>query len=328
MTSAREGRLDRLIDRSLVLGYSDIGRRIRQRTWPADPASDALLGKRALVTGAASGLGEAAARGLLALGATVHVAGRSLQRISPTVASLNAEASRHGWSGVAVAAACDVADLSDVRRFAADLLEELNGAALDAVIHNAGVMPAERTESVDGHELTVATHLLGPVLMTELLRPALAASTHPARVVFVSSGGMYAQPLPAHDPEFRHGRYGGATAYARSKRMQVELTPELARRWGEDGITVVTMHPGWADTPGVATSLPLFRTLTKAVLRDAEAGADTMVWLAAVQPPPETGRFWHDRAIRPTHYLGRTRPSTAEVEQMWEWTREALPELG
>ena len=68
--------------------------------------------------------------------------------------------------------------------------------------------------------------------------------------------------------------------------MQVALAPLMQERWRTDGITVHTMHPGWADTPGVASSLPLFKKVTGPVLRDATAGADTVVWLAATEPAP------------------------------------------
>ena len=68
---------------------------------------------------------------------------------------------------------CDVADLDDVRRFVA----ELDLDRLDVLVHNAGAMPAERTESPQGHELTMAVHVLGPVLMTELLRERSPGTT-------------------------------------------------------------------------------------------------------------------------------------------------------
>ena len=67
-------------------------------------------------------------------------------------------------------------------------------------MHNAGVLPATRTETGEGHEITLATDVLGPVLLTELLLPVLANSPDP-RVIFVSLGGMYTQALPAADPE-------------------------------------------------------------------------------------------------------------------------------
>lgn len=319
--TTHEGTLDKLLDRTLLPGYSAIGYRLRRRTWDEqDPAPGSLSGKRALVTGAGAGLGEATALGLARLGARTHLVVRSPDRAAGAVARISATLAAEGLDPDLVVDCCDVSDLSDVRRYAAELRERAE--PIDVLVHNAGVLPAERTESVDGHELTVATHVLGPVLLTEELRPLLRG--HGARVVQVSSGGMYAQALPVEDPEFRHGRYQGATAYARSKRMQVELAGLLQERWADDGITVHTMHPGWADTPGVASSLPLFRALTRAVLRDAGGGADTIVWLAATEPDPQGGLFWHDRVARPTHYRDSTRPGPGEIDRLWSWVRDQL----
>jgi hypothetical protein len=83
------------------------------------------------------------------------------------------------------------------------------------------------------------------------------------------------------------------------------------------------MHPGWADTPGVQESLPRFRAITRPVLRDDAQGADTSVWLAAVEPAPPTGRFWHDRVERPTSLLPTTRPSADARATAWAWLAEA-----
>ena len=159
------------------------------------------------------------------------------------------------------------------------------------------------------------------MLLTELLRPVLAG--HDARVILVTSGGMYTQKLPVHDPDYTRGTYKGTVAYARSKRMQVALAPLLQQRWGADGVGLHVMHPGWADTPGVASSLPLFRAVTRPVLRDAETGADTIVWLAATEPAPPPGRLWMDRAERPTHYRKATRETPEERDRMWDWVRDA-----
>ena len=64
---------------------------------------------------------------------------------------------------------------------------------------------------------------------------------------FVTSGGMYLQQLRADDPEYRAEDYRPTRAYARSKRAQVELLPDLQERWGDFGISVSAMHPGWSD---------------------------------------------------------------------------------
>jgi NAD(P)-dependent dehydrogenase (short-subunit alcohol dehydrogenase family) len=134
---------------------------------------------------------------------------------------------------------------------------------------------------------------------------------------------MYTQPLPNSDPEYLSDPYKPATAYARSKRTQVALLPVLASRWGSSGVDVHATHPGWADTPGVVESLPTFRKLTSPVLRDAEQGADTTVWLTAAEPAPRTGQLWHDRRPRPVHVLRKTRESDEQRLAMWEWVRQA-----
>jgi NAD(P)-dependent dehydrogenase (short-subunit alcohol dehydrogenase family) len=215
--------LDVVLDRAVPAGYSRAGFALRRRGWPDDdPRPDALRGKTVLVTGANSGIGKAITGAAAALGASVLMTDRArgeAARAEIRAAVANADVRVE---------VCDVANLAAVRVFAADLTGR--GQGFDVLIHNAGVLPATRTETDEGHEVTLATHVLGPVLLTEQLAPILAASPDP-RVITMSSGGMYTQTLHADDPEYRHGRYSGAAAYARTKRMQVALTPMLARRW-------------------------------------------------------------------------------------------------
>ncbi|WP_370961603.1 SDR family NAD(P)-dependent oxidoreductase [Amycolatopsis sp. cg9] len=306
--------LDTLLDRTVVAGYSRLGYVLRRRAWAADdPAPDALRGRVALVTGASSGLGEATAAGLARLGAEVVLVVRDLERGERALGRVRALAP----AAKVRTARCDVADFASVREFAA------GEPRADVLVHNAGVLPPRREETGAGHEITLATHVLGPLLLTELLRPALRASAD-ARVIWVSSGGMYTQPLAVDDPEYRTGRYRGATAYARTKRMQVELTPVLAERWRADGIAVHSTHPGWADTPGLAASLPSFRRLVGPALRRAAEGADTAVWLAATEPGPPPGRFWHDRQDRPAHLLPGTRPAAGDAERLLRYCLAAV----
>ncbi len=305
--------LDTALDRAIVPGYSRIGFRLRRGWWAEDPRPDALAGHTVAITGANSGLGRAAAVGAARLGAAVRMLCRDEQRGEAARAEILA----------AVPAAdvrvdrCDLSDLASVRAAADRLRAEL--PALRGLVHNAGVLPAERTETGDGHELTVATHVLGPHLLTEQLRPLLAAATD-ARVAFVSSGGMYAQRLRIDDPEFHEGEFDGTAAYARTKRMQVVLAQLWAKRLVDDGVAVHAMHPGWAATPGVTDSLPRFATLTAPILRSAEQGADTVVWLLAAEAAGRsTGLFWHDRRPRPTSYLPFTRSSDADAERLWDY---------
>lgn len=292
------GLLDGAMDRALVLGYTRIGSGLRRNWWPADPAPDALRGRRVLVTGATAGIGLEMATSFAELGATVHLLGRDPAKVRRCVAQL-----RDKVPAEVVGEVCDVSDLAAVSSWTSDFAARV--PALNGLVHNAGLMPKERQQTREGHELQWATHVLGPQLMTERLLPLLRAAGG-ASVVFVSSGGMYSTPLVVDDLESRH-HYNGVRTYARTKRMQVVLADSWARRLAGTDIRVESMHPGWVDTPGVAEYLPRFRVITRPLLRDLADGADTAVWLVAVRPDSKPGHFWHDRAQRPTTF-GWQRP--------------------
>lgn len=308
--------LDTALDKTVAPGYTRIGYDLRRRLpgWPADPEPGSLAGRHVLVTGASSGLGISTAEGLARLGATVHLVVRDEAKGH----RVRSEIFGRVPGASLVVDRCDISDLDDVRRFVDALVEDLGGAPVSAVVHNAGAMPPERTESAQGHEMTMALHVLGPVAMTEQLLPHLAPG---ARVVLVTSGGMYGQKLRSDDPEYRSGEYSGVTAYARSKRAQVELLPVLAERWR--GVHVSAMHPGWADTPGVVDSLPTFHKVTGPFLRDGDAGADTSVWLVGTADPSVSGLLWHDRRPRATHLTPSTRTGASERAELWRWVVDA-----
>jgi NAD(P)-dependent dehydrogenase (short-subunit alcohol dehydrogenase family) len=102
-------------------------------------------------------------------------------------------------------------------------------------------------------------------------------------------------------------------AYAQTKRMQVVLAELLAAELEDSGVCVNAMHPGWADTPAVRTSLPRFWNVMRRVLRTPAEGADTVVWLAAsAAARGQSGRFWFDRQARSTHLLPWTRERPQE----------------
>jgi dehydrogenase/reductase SDR family protein 12 len=310
-----EGLLDRALDRTIVPGYSRIGYHLRRLHWDTLP-DGALRGRHVLVTGGTSGLGLAAAEDVARLGAVVHVLGRDLARTTDAVAGLQTRV----HEGEFTVEVCDVGSLEAVAEFTDDFARRV--PELYGLVHNAGTMTRERTESDSGHELVLTVHALGPHLLTSLLRPVLPAGS---RVIWVSSGGMYAQPLPIGDLEYATERYDATTAYARTKRMQVVLSELWATELAEDDVAVQAMHPGWADTPGVQTHLPRFRSLMRPVLRTAAEGADTVVWLLAADGlDPSTGGFWCDRAPRPTHFLGRHQESDSDRAKLWAFCERAI----
>ena len=299
--------IDGAMDRALVVGYTRIGSGLRRRWWPADPAPDSLAGKRVLVTGATAGIGLAMAQAFARLGATVYLLGRNADKVRDCVAAICDEIP----GADVVGEVCDVSDLEAVSNWCADFAGRV--PALDGLVHNAGLMPKDRILTREGHEVQLATHVLGPHLMTERLLPLLR-SARGASVVFVSSGGMYSTPLVVDDLESSH-EYNGVRSYARTKRMQVVLADSWARRLAGTDIRVESMHPGWVDTPGVAEYLPRFRVITKPLLREVADGADTAVWLVATRPPSAPGHFWHDRAQRPTTFGWQRHENPAKVRR-------------
>jgi dehydrogenase/reductase SDR family protein 12 len=304
--------LDTILDRTVVVGYTHVGFRLRKRImWsPADLRP--MDGKVVLVTGASAGLGLAAAEGFARLGAAVRLLARSEQRGERARAEIVALS---GNKDVQVSL-CDLSDLKAVRQFAQHFSGET--PRLDVLVNNAGALPSERTLSVDGIELTFATNVLGPFLLTNLLIELLEQST-PARIVNVSSGGMYTQRIHLDDLQMAREGFDGPTAYARTKRAQVILTELWAERLRGAGVVVHAMHPGWADTPGLKASLPRFYGMTKRLLlRTPLQGADTIVWLgAAPEPARSSGGFWHDRRRRPTHRVPWTKETPEDRERLW-----------
>jgi dehydrogenase/reductase SDR family protein 12 len=302
--------LDTILDLTVVPGYTSIGYRLRRPMWDAAelPPMD---GRVVLITGATSGLGLAAAESFARLRASVIIVGRNAERGERARSVVT---QRTGNPDVTLEL-CDLSSLESVRALATRMAAA--HPRLDVLVNNAGVLPPERTLSVDGVELTFATNVLGPFLLTELLVPLLQRAA-PGRVINVSSGGMYSQRLDVDDLENHQEPFDGVKAYARSKRAEVILTELWAQRLQGDGIVVHAMHPGWADTPGVESSLPRFHTVAKKLLRTPEQGADTIVWLgAAAEPAASSGGFWHDRRRRGTHRVPWTRESPEDRQRLW-----------
>jgi NAD(P)-dependent dehydrogenase (short-subunit alcohol dehydrogenase family) len=299
--------IDGAMDRAPVIGYTRIGSSLRRRWWPVGPEPGSLRGKRILVTGATAGIGLEMARAFAALGATVHLLGRNPDKVQRCVADIEAQLP----GAHVVGEVCDVSDLNAVAAWTTDFAARV--PALDGLVHNAGLMPKDRHVTPQGHELQLATHVLGPHLMTDRLLGLLRAARG-ASVVWVSSGGMYSSALVVDDLECTKN-YNGVRAYARTKRMQVVLADSWARRLAGTDVLVESMHPGWVDTPGVAEYLPRFRVITRPLLRSLADGADTAVWLVATRPRSKPGHFWHDRAQRPTTFGWQRHENPARVRR-------------
>lgn len=301
--------IDTVLETAIFPSFTRIGPAARSRLFDWKPIRE-VPGRRIVITGANSGLGFAGAKLLRAVDARVTVVARNEERGARAVDELN--------STPGVEADLQIADLSSlesVEAFANRLLDA--GEPIDTLVHNAGALHNPREESVDGFELTLATHVIGPFKLTEMLRPLLRAGDDP-RIITMSSGGMYGQGISLSDIQTTKD-YAGAKAYARAKRAQLLLSKAWQPILTAEGIESYVMHPGWADTAGVADAIPGFGKLIGPLLRTPEEGADTLAWLAT-EPTIElgSGGFWLDRARRPEHRIPPTKSADQKIDALWE----------
>jgi NAD(P)-dependent dehydrogenase (short-subunit alcohol dehydrogenase family) len=304
--------VDAALQVTVAGGFGSPGIRLRRRLFGWEPLPR-LDGRRVVLTGATSGLGRAAAIQLRALGAQLTIVGRDPARTEAAARQITRSAGDPG--SPVEAAIADLSLLSDAHRLVAHLAATHDH--LDVLVHNAGALSTEHVRTPEGFEATYASQVLAPHLITAGLLPALSRGTSP-RVVTVSSGGMYTQRLVAHRMQQDAARYDGVTAYALAKRAQVVLASEWARR-SLGPVQFHAMHPGWADTPGVQDALPTFRRVTRPILRSPDEGADTIVWLAGVDPiPAPSGTFWLDRRPRRTVWVPGTGATPDEHAALWD----------
>lgn len=295
--------------------FSRIGYLRRARGF--DHAPFDFRGQRWVVSGATGGIGRAIALGAARHGADVV----ALARDSAKLAALSAESPS---AGTIRGEAADLASVAATRAVAGRISA---GGPVDVLVNNVGLMLHAHSLSAEGIETSFATNLLSHFVLTEALRQSAALGPR-SLVVSMSSGGMYGARLDLDLLEARSpASHDGLRAYAQHKRAQVELT-RYWNRQGDGHPLACVMHPGWVDTDGVRSALPTFRRTLRRVLRSAEEGADTALWLAATRPAaPPVGGIWLDRQLEDEHAFGFTRGGASAAELV-AWLRGRLDSAG
>ena len=227
-----------------------------------------LTGRRAIVTGAASGIGVETARALAGTGAAVTLAVRDLTAGQRVAADITASTG----NPAVTAAPLDLADLRSVEAFTSAWTGPLH-----VLVNSAGVMMTPETYTADGWELQFTTNHLGHFALALGLHGPLAADG--ARIVSVSSSGHGNSPVVFDDLFFDRRPYDPGQAYGQSKTAQVLFAVEATRRWADDGITANALMPG-----GIWTNLQ--RHWDPAVLAAAKASTAAAGWIAKT---PEQG---------------------------------------
>lgn len=301
---------DRFLDWSVFYSFEKSGFQ-RHQQYFADPnVSIDGKGKVALVTGANSGIGFALAQQLAERHCTVYLLCRNPQRGNEAVEKIQLAT---GNTNVHLGQV-DLSDLNSVRHFA----QELTLDSIDIFVHNAGILPLELSYSPQNIESTLATNLVGHHLLTRLLEGKLSQ----ARMILMSSGGMYLQALDNQKLfSQQFPKFDGVQRYALTKRAQVILAKMWQERWAKDANlqgSVFSMHPGWVATPGVAHSLPGFWKMMEGRLRDSEEGADTALWLAlSDEVHPYSGSFFFDREVKSPYLFPWHRESPKDRQELW-----------
>jgi NAD(P)-dependent dehydrogenase (short-subunit alcohol dehydrogenase family) len=292
------------IDRPIA-SYSKKGDHNGGKTMKAIDAN--LTGKTALVTGATSGIGKEIARGLLKLGAEVVIGARDAAKGAAVRDELARETGKSSISVMTI----DVASFASIRAFASAWGER----PLHLLVNNAGVWYTDRKDSSDGYELTFATNVLGPHLLTQLLAPRLTASA-PARIVNVVSA--FASNYDANDLLFRTRKYDGFKAYGQSKQALRMLTWGMAARFEGTGVVANAAAPGFVktnfnqNTHGFMSAMISFSSKLFAV--SPEKGADTPLWVAADGSlSTANGKYFDARKEKDGKF--RETPAIADLER-------------
>ncbi|MBX2849228.1 MAG: SDR family NAD(P)-dependent oxidoreductase [Acidiferrobacterales bacterium] len=322
--------LKTLADKLIVPGlgnFTKFGHSQSSKQW--NPVTNSVKGQHMLITGATSGLGLVAATQLAHRGAHLTLVARDEVKAIRVAESIGLQT---GNENINIEIA-DLVETRDVVNLANRLIA--SGRPIDVLINNAGALFNSRKENNDGIEASFALLLLGPVVLTHLLKPLLnrSKSREHSRIINVSSGGMYATRISSSNLESVHGKYSGTRAYANAKRGLVIMGEEWAANWAKDNIIVHNMHPGWAQTPGVEKSLPEFNRRMQKFLRSPEQGADTITWLAcASEVLSSSGLFWLDREPHSTHLSRKTQETSEQrlalVDKLQKYATQYDVDLG
>ncbi len=227
-----------------------------------------LTGRRAVVTGGASGIGIETALALAGADAEVTLAVRNAQAGDAVAEDIIAAT---GNKQVLVAP-LDLADQASVASFVAGW-----DGPLHMLINNAGLMASPEMRTPEGWELQFATNHLGHFALATGLHPALAAAGG-ARIVSVSSSAHLRSPVVFADIHFRHRAYEPWAAYGQSKTANVLFAVEATARWADDGIYANALMPG-----GIRTNLQRYVSDEELDRMRAAAGGGAADWKTPAQ---------------------------------------------
>ena len=249
-----------------------------------------LHGRNILVTGCNSGLGHETVRVLAERGARVLATARTEEK---------ARTACEGIGGATSPFACELSEPSSVRACVESVKKD--GAKLDAIICNAGVMALPNLEKAFGYEKQFFTNHIGHFILVTGLLDQLGEN---GRVVMLSSEAHKTAPREGIEFDNLSGDQGykPLTAYGQSKLADLLFAKELQRRFAGTKKTAYAVHPGVVDTNLARNLGPVLSRVLAAIgplfLKSVGEGAATEVF-AAVSPKavPLAGNYLADSNV-------------------------------
>jgi len=227
-----------------------------------------------IVTGATSGIGEVAARGLAAMGAKVVIVSRSEAKTSMLAEQIRLT------GGQAQPFNADLSSMNEVRRVAREIHASYDH--IDVLLNNVGAFFTSHQYTVDGLEMTFALNHVSYFLLTQELMDLIRLGEQP-RIVNVASAAHFGGHIDFNNLQLDKG-FNGWRAYNNSKLMNVLFTYELSRRLAGSGITANVLHPGFVATNFGKSNGGIFKPIFGMIYAGAltsEEGAQTSIYLAS-----------------------------------------------
>lgn len=287
--------INKLLDASIYYSFDKSGFNRHKKTF-----NDTYIfnkGSNALITGGTSGIGLAATLELSKQDVKVTITGRNLDKGN------KASSKDDNIEFVKLDMSC----WEEIPDFVDKLL------SLDYIVLNAGGMPSGFNQNNQGVESQFASQLFGHYYLIKELQKKNKLNIG-AKIVWVTSGGMYLSKLNLEDITKVHSSYDKIATYANVKRAQVTLLPFFKNEFPDQNITA--MHPGWVETPGVSEAIPKFDEKMKGRLRSPLEGADTILWLLGTKEKIESGKLYFDRKKVKSHFFWFTKRSDKKMKDL------------
>ncbi|MEZ5023026.1 MAG: SDR family NAD(P)-dependent oxidoreductase [Chitinophagales bacterium] len=274
-----------------------------------------FTGKNAIITGANSGIGFESAKALAKVGAHVILACRSASKANEAIDKIRAEVPNASLEFMAL----DLASFPSIEKFT----KALKIDQVDLFIQNAGIITDTYNTTPQGHEMTAGVNHFGHFYLTKLLMPLLLKGK--ARVVVLSSEshrqtlGLNLKKWPQSEKDF-----GFNSSYAKSKLANVLFASELQRRYGDQGLTVASCHPGNMVTTnfgeGTALTKVLFKLISPFTKTPAQ-GASTSMYCASQPDSLVAGNYFSGNEKTTPSFLARNKKL---AEELWDYSESEV----